>query len=100
MLYRRKLLESWGRGISLMTKECQKANLPEPEFELSNGFVKLIFRYGEDNRISTVQVPHKYHISTIQVQSLLNIMEYNTYSVKEMMELLGLKNRSYFSKNT
>ena len=25
-------------------------------------------------------------------------MEYNTYSVKEMMELLGLKNRSYFSK--
>jgi ATP-dependent DNA helicase recG len=25
-------------------------------------------------------------------------MEYNTYSVKEMMELLELKNRSYFSK--
>ena len=98
VLYRRKLLESWGRGISLMTKECQKANLPEPEFELSNGFVKLIFRYGEDNRISTVQVPHKYHISTIQVQTLLNVIEYSTYSVKEMMELLGLKNRSYFSK--
>ena len=98
VLYRRKLLESWGRGISVMTKECQKANLPEPEFELSNGFVKLIFRYGEDNRISTVQVPHKYHISTIQVQTLLNVIEYSTYSVKEMMELLGLKNRSYFSK--
>ena len=41
---------------------------------------------------------HKYHISTIQVQTLLNVIEYSTYSVKEMMELLGLKNRSYFSK--
>lgn len=34
----------------------------------------------------------------MQVQSLLNVMEYKTYSVKEMMELLVLKNRSYFSK--
>jgi ATP-dependent DNA helicase RecG len=68
VLYRRKVLESWGRGISLMTKECQKANLPEPEFELSNGFVKLVFRYGEDNRISTVQVPHKYHTSSDSIK--------------------------------
>ena len=60
VLYKRKLLESWGR--------------------------------------STTQVPHKYRISTIQVQSLLNVVEYNTYSVKEMMELLNLKNRSHFSK--
>lgn len=98
VLYKRKLLENWGRGISLMTEECQKANLPEPEFKLSNGFVILVFRYRENSRISTIQVPHKHHISTIQVQSLLKIMEHNTYSVKEMMELLELKNRSYFSK--
>lgn len=98
ILYKRKILESWGRGISLMIEECQKANLPEPEFKLSNGFVILVFRYGENNRISATQAPHKHHISTIQVQSLLNVMEYNTYSVKEMMELLALKNRSYFSK--
>ncbi len=98
VLYKRKLLENWGRGISLMTEECRKANLPEPEFKLANGFVILVFRYGTNNHTSTMQVPHKHHISTIQVQSLLNIMEYNTYSVKEMMELLKLKNRSYFSK--
>ena len=98
VLYKRKLLENWGRGISLMTEECQKANLPEPEFKLSNGFVILVFQYRENNNISTIQAPHKYHISTIQVQSLLKIMEHNTYSVKEMMELLELKNRSYFSK--
>lgn len=53
VLYKRKLLESWGRGISLMTEECQKAKLPEPEFKLSNGFVILVFRYGESNHTST-----------------------------------------------
>lgn len=98
VLYKRKLLENWGRGISLMIEECQKAKLPEPEFKLSGGFVILVFRYGENNHISTTQVPYKYHTSTIQVQSLLNIIGNNTYSVKEMMELLSLKNRSYFSK--
>lgn len=98
VLYKRKLLENWGRGISLMTEECLKANLPEPEFKLSNGFVILIFRYGDNNRISTTQEPHKNHISTIQVQSIVDVIEYNTYSVKEIMELLALKNRSHFSK--
>lgn len=98
VLYKRKLLENWGRGISLMTEECQKANLAEPEFKLSNGFVILVFRYLKNNDISTTEVPHKYRISTIQVESLLNIVENNTYSVKEMMALLRLKNRSYFSK--
>lgn len=98
VLYKRKLLENWGRGISLMTEECQKANLMEPEFKLSNGFVILVFRYPHKHHISTTQVPHKHHISNIQVDSLMNVVEYNTYSVKEMMALLKLKNRSYFSK--
>ncbi len=98
ILYKRKMLENWGRGISLMMDECQKAGLPEPEYRLGNGFVVLVFRYGENNRISTVQVPHKYHISTTQVQSLLEIVGNATLSVKEIMDLLQLKNRSYFSK--
>lgn len=99
VLYKRKLLENWGRGISLMMEECKKANLPEPEYKMSGGFVILVFRYGENNRISTTQVPHKHRISTTQVLSLINIVEYNTYSVKEMMDLLDLKSRSYFSKD-
>lgn len=98
VLYKRKLLENWGRGISLMTEECKKAGLPEPEYRLGSGFVVLVFRYAEDNRISTTQVPHKHHTSTIQVQALVNVIGNGTYSVKEIMELLQLKNRSYFSK--
>lgn len=98
ILYKRKMLENWGRGISLMMSECKKAGLPEPEYRLGNGFVVLVFRYGEGNHISTVQAPHKHHISTVQVQSLIETIGNETYSVKEIMDLLQLKNRSYFSK--
>lgn len=31
VLYKRKLLDNWERGISLMAEECKKAGLPEPE---------------------------------------------------------------------
>lgn len=98
VLYKRKLLENWGRGISLMEEECKKAGIPEPEYKLGNGFVVLVFRYGKDNHISTTQVPHKHHTSTTQVQALVDMVGNGTYSVKEIMDSLQLKNRSYFSK--
>ena len=34
VLYKRKVLESWGRGIGLMMSECSKAGLPEPEYKI------------------------------------------------------------------
>lgn len=103
ILYKRKLLENWGRGISLMTEECQKANLPEPEFKLSNGFVTLIFRYGSAIPASTRQVPDKYPASTrqvtIQVEMLVQIIQKEFYSVREMMGYLQLKDRENFLNN-
>lgn len=42
--------------------------------------------------------PHKHHISTVQVQALVAVIGEGAYSVKEIMGLLQLKNRSYFSK--
>ena len=34
VLYKQKVLESWGRGIGLMMFECRKAGLPEPEYKI------------------------------------------------------------------
>ena len=51
---------------------------------------------------STMQVPCKYHASTMQVtmqvKDLLNILEEVSYR-EEIQEKLGLKNRDYFRKN-
>ena len=55
VLYRRKLLESWGRGVNLMIEECRNADVPEPEYSISGNSVVTIFRYPT----STPQVPHK-----------------------------------------
>ena len=99
VLYKRKVLESWGRGINLIMEECEKANLPKPEFKVSGNAMRLIFRYASiNNPTSTTQVPHNYHITTAQVRALVDVVSDGVYSVKEIMEKLELKNRSYFSK--
>ena len=63
VLYKRKVLENWGRGIGLMLSECRKADLPEPEYITDADSVKLIFRYEPVHRPSTDQVPIKYRPS-------------------------------------
>ena len=90
VLYKSKILESWGRGIGLMVSECQRVGLPAPEFHTDGAFVWVVFR------TSTTQVPHKYHTSTTQVETLVEIINEKTLSTKEMMSLLLLKNRKNF----
>ena len=71
VLYIRKVLESWGRGISLMMEECSKANLPEPEYIMDADEVRLVFRYSNSarpsdqaiKRLNTDQAPTKHRPS-------------------------------------
>lgn len=99
VLYKSKVLESWGRGIGLMLSECRRIGIPDPEFHTDGSFVWVVFRYGNAYPTSTLQVPHKYPTSTPQVESLINIIGVNLYSVKEMMDLLNLKDRGNFLDN-
>lgn len=99
VLYTRKILESWGRGIGLMINECKKVNLPEPEYIFGANEVKLIFHYQEQYHPSTTQVPPKHHPSTTQVKILVEAIGANKYSTKELMEILQLKNRRYFTND-
>ena len=99
VLYKRKLLENWGRGINLMTEECKKAGLPEPEYKLGGGFVVLVFRFAKLDPTSTRQVPDKYPTSTRQVESFIKLIGENLYSVKEIMGLMQLKDRENFLNN-
>lgn len=88
ILYMRKILESWGRGIRLIMDECQKANLPEPEYQIDSDEVKLIFRFKKSGQIAG-QVAG-------QVMSLINCLANDILSVKEIMERLSLKGRDNF----
>lgn len=99
VLYKRKVLESWGRGIGLMISECRKASLSEPEYKTDANSVRLIFRYEAINRPSTDQVPTKYRLSTDQVMALVKVLANGEMSVKEIMEKLGLSHRPTFRSN-
>lgn len=102
-LYVRKVLESWGRGINLMIEECNKKNMPEPEFQITEDEVKVIFRRkvagqptGQVTGQPTGQVAGQ---PTDQVISLIRCIGGQALSVKEIMERLSLKGRDNFLKS-
>lgn len=99
VLYKRKVLESWGRGIGLMMSECSKAGLPEPEYKIWADSVTLIFRCEVANRPSTDQAPTRHRPGTDQVLALVKILNERELSVKEIMEALELNHRPTFRTN-
>ena len=43
VMYSRKTVETWGRGIKLILDECAKANLPEPQILVGGGYTRTVF---------------------------------------------------------
>ena len=103
VLYKSKVLESWGRGIGLMISECRRVGLPDPEFHSDGAFVQVVFRYIQDtvgqNPTATPQLPDSHPRVIPQVQKVLAAIGNNTYSAKEIMESIGLKDKSNFLEN-
>ena len=49
VMYSRKTVETWGRGIKLMLDECAKANLPEPQIVAESRYTKTVFMRPNQN---------------------------------------------------
>ena len=108
VLYKRKFLESWGRGIKLIMDECRKADLPAPLYQTDATGVKLIFTYQGKVPVRSGHVAGQEtgHVTgqetghvTGQVMSLIRCLSEETLALKEIMEHLGLKGRDNFRKN-
>lgn len=100
VLYKSEVLESWGRGIGLMISECRRVGIPDPEFHTDGNSVWVIFRYtrktvGHDPTI-TRQLPHSHPTVTPQVEKVLSAIGTQTLSTKEIMCVIGLKDKSNF----
>ena len=91
VLYKSKILESWGRRIDTMVDECKRVGLPAPEFNTDGNFVWVVFKYNRSSVVNTQQ-------ATKFVQELISVVNTNEYSVKEIMSLLKLKDRVNFLK--
>lgn len=60
VLYKSKILKSWGRGIGTMVDECKRVGLPAPEFNTDGNFVWVVFKYNRNSVVVTPQLPHSY----------------------------------------
>ena len=100
VLYKSEVLESWGRGIGLIISECQRVGIPDPEFHTDGNSVWVIFRYVRKavgyNPTVTPQSPDSYPATTPQVGKVLSAIEKQTLSTKEIMGIIGLKDKSNF----
>ena len=67
VLYKSKILESWGRRIGTIVDECKRVGLPAPEFNTDGNFVWVVFKYNRSSVVNTQQatqqVPNKYPTS-------------------------------------
>ena len=100
VLYKSEVLESWGRGINLMVSECRRVGIPDPEFHTDGSAVWVVFHYSRStvgyNSTSTPQAPHKHPTSTPQVNAIVGAINDRLLSVKEIMEIMLLKDRKSF----
>jgi len=100
VLYKSEVLESWGRGIGLIISECRRVGIPDPEFHTDGNCVWVIFHYVRKavgyNPTVTPQSPDSYPTTTPQVGKVLSAIEKQTLSTKEIMGIIGLKDKSNF----
>ncbi|MCX6875459.1 MAG: hypothetical protein NTW21_16880 [Verrucomicrobia bacterium] len=94
-LYLTKYIERMGTGIRDMIRKCVAADLPEPEFSLTDGFVTTIRRpLGTKPGPSRDQVGTRLALSGHQVQILRKSIVAS--SIHDLMEIAERTNRTKF----
>ena len=99
VMYSRKTVETWGRGIKLILDECAKANLPEPQILTEGGYTRTVFtRPAQNNSIkstqkTTLKTTQKTTLKTTQKTTLkiLNLLRKNPNMTRmQISEAIGL----------
>ena len=96
VLYRSSFLESWGSGVSRMVDACKAQGVPEPEYEVNGGFVRIVFRRAtgkttekmDEGVNGPVNGPVK-SLSESLKQLYIVVCENQGLNTKQIAELLG-----------
>jgi ATP-dependent DNA helicase RecG len=115
VMYLGGLIEHWGRGLSMMAKECERVGLPVPEFYGDGSIVKIIFArprdiVGVSNSISN-STSNSTSRSTVaasltndggniksSVLRLVDIIGEDWLSLYDMLGIMRLSSRPSFTK--
>ncbi len=102
------LIEHWGRGLSMMSKECKKVGLPKPEIK-DNGFmVKVVFARPIDKDRRTVEEQSENSEETVEEQlqsisvplrKLISTLGEKWLTAQELRDIMGYKSKGSFWTN-
>ena len=109
VLYRSSFLESWGSGVVRMVDACRTQSMPEPEYEVNGGFVKITFRKrfaaqglsqeqaGTKVGVRWEEVGRKLGISWEEIEKLIVALQHPML-LNDLKELYGWNNASKFKE--
>ncbi len=109
VLFKSSFLESWGSGVGRMVDACRAQGVPEPEYEVAGGFVRMIFHKriassgliqeedGSKQGGSWEEVGSKLGVSWEEVEKLIVALQ-NPMLLNDLKELYGWKNASKFKE--
>ncbi len=115
IMYLGGLVEQWGRGLSMMAKECDRVGLSAPTFYQNGTIVKIIFARPKDIDKDTVEVidstskrtvelQQEHSGSTVEVQlnkiiRLVNTIGEDWLASYELREIMSFKSKTTFRQN-
>lgn len=104
VMYLGGLIEHWGRGLSLMARECERVGLPTPRFSCGNNVVRTIFTRPNDT--NKPQTGHSRdtagHSKATADKATLKLIEHigeDWLTANALCSILGLKSKSSFIRN-
>ena len=89
VLYDIGWIEQWGSGIDKMRQACQKAGIPEPQFEEGQG-LRVIFR----KDLYTVEYLTQLGLNDRQIKAVAYVKEKGKITNREYQELKGVPRRT------
>lgn len=119
VMYLAGLIEHWGRGLSMMARQCEGAGLPVPEFYCDGTVVKITFMRPKDtagvsnstsnstsNRTSNstsrgsaaASLTREGRTIKMSLLKLIGIIGEDWLSLFDMLEIMRLKSRFSFTK--
>ena len=119
VMYLAGLIEHWGRGLSMMARQCEGAGLPAPEFYCDGTVVKITFMRPKDtvgvsnstsNRTSNstsnstsrgsaaTSLTREGRTIKMSLLKLIGIIGEDWLSLYDMLEIMRLRSRFSFTK--
>lgn len=119
IMYLSGLIEHWGRGLSMMARECERVGLPAPTFYQNGTIVKIIFARPKDTGKDTVGVSNSTSKSTVEllpeysgsigevqlkkhynaIIRLVKSIGENLWTSYELREIMSFKSKTTFRQN-